>query len=253
MSIKTEKGEQFCFVNDEGTVIYTTEENLRMWKFITSLAREMTGEELNPEVVLVDFEDAAHISIRECFPNASIHAHIHANSHLRLAFSKTDSEEGKWLHAFLGLSLLHPDSVCDGFLTLMEFKDTTWPSAFTEFADYVTDTYASDCARYPPELWAAPPGSGPRTTNAAESFHRHFNDQFRGAHPNIHHLTESLLDIQAGTYIKINSIDRKVAARCDPQVKERQERAKVMYGQFMNGEREMYSYLKIMGFMFKKK
>ncbi|KAK3910313.1 hypothetical protein KUF71_020082 [Frankliniella fusca] len=168
--------------------------------------------------------------------------------------SSSIMSSGKWLHAFFGLSMLPPDMVPDAFLTLIQYQDSEWPAAFTVFADYVTDTYVSDTARYPPEIWARDPtSSDPRTTNAAESFHRHFNDSFRGAHPNIHHLTETLLDIQAGTHVKFNSIRRGIPARRDPQVTDRYFRACAAYGELLRGERSMYRYLKFMGFLFKKK
>lgn len=45
-----------------------------------------------------------------------------------------------------------------------------------------------------------------RTTNAVESFHSHFKNNFYMSHPNIHNLLNVLLQLQSEVYIKIRSI-----------------------------------------------
>ncbi|XP_052127489.1 uncharacterized protein LOC127750289 [Frankliniella occidentalis] len=72
--------------------------------------------------------------------------------------------------------------VDDGWLALM--AEASSGVKFSKFSDYVLDTYVGDKAKFPPELWSRAPHSDPRTTNSAEGFHRHFNSQFTGSHPN---------------------------------------------------------------------
>lgn len=45
-----------------------------------------------------------------------------------------------------------------------------------------------------------------RTTNAVESFHSHFKNNFYMSHPNIHNFLNVLLQLQSEVYIKIKSI-----------------------------------------------
>jgi len=80
-------------------------------------------------------------------------------------------------------------------------------SKLTQFADYILDTYITEEALFPPNIWAQFSAELNLTTNACESFHSHLSQSFANTHPNIHHFTKALLDIQSFTYIKLNSIN----------------------------------------------
>jgi hypothetical protein len=71
-----------------------------------------------------------------------------------------------------------------------------------KFADYVVENYISPESTFPPPMWSAQPSAEvKRTTNGAESFHAHFNEQFYSAHPCIFVFLDNLLKIQTTTYI----------------------------------------------------
>ena len=118
---------------------------------------------------------------------------------------KDATEIGKWLKYTFGLIFLDPAEVGDAFVEdLIPFQPED--SRVTQYADYLTDMYISEESTFPPELWAACSSSMCRTTNACESFHAHFKNNFYVAHPNIFVFTEQLLKIQSEIYIKINSV-----------------------------------------------
>ena len=76
------------------------------------------------------------------------------------------------------------------------------------FADYMLETYISEEARFPPEMWTAIPNAMPeRTNNGCEAFHRHFKSSFNSSHPNIFLFSKALLEQQTLTYIKIQNMN----------------------------------------------
>jgi len=127
---------------------------------------------------------------------------------------------GRWLRGFLALSVLPPDCVSDGFVALI--SEMPFGEDFSDFADYAL----------------------PNTTNSAEGFHRQFNAQFTGHHPNIYVLIESLLEIQASTYVRMNNVQKGVPA---PPLCWKQEYKTTMtyeaYTQLKSGATSMYQFL----------
>jgi len=74
-----------------------------------------------------------------------------------------------------------------------------------DFPDYILKNYIDFDADFGPELWASEPNNSPRTTNEAENFHMHLNNQFYTSHPHIHQVIQILMEIQIDTDLKINS------------------------------------------------
>lgn len=62
------------------------------------------------------------------------------------------------------------------------------------------------------------PSFSPRTTNGAESFHRHLKDDFNAPKPNIHLAIETLRKVQSTTYLKLNNPGRKRSSITDEKV-----------------------------------
>jgi hypothetical protein len=46
----------------------------------------------------------------------------------------------------------------------------------------------------------------PRTTNGAEAFHRHYNNQLYSPHPYVYQVIDVIKNIQSETELKLNSI-----------------------------------------------
>lgn len=62
-----------------------------------------------------------------------------------------------------------------------------------QFTDYILETYV-DFRIFSPEIWAETPDKGiVRTTNTAESYHRHLKDQFYVSHCSVHVVIDDLL------------------------------------------------------------
>jgi hypothetical protein len=59
-------------------------------------------------------------------------------------------------------------------------------------------------------MWAGKLDDLPRTTNGAEAFHRHFNNQFYNPHPHGYQVIDVILNIQSETELKLNSIKMNV-------------------------------------------
>jgi len=74
------------------------------------------------------------------------------------------------------------------------------------FADYVVDNCMDIGCDFPLSLWAQSHDLQPATTNGAESFHCHLNDDFNTPHPNIYISVQALLRQQTATYISIGSL-----------------------------------------------
>lgn len=115
---------------------------------------------------------------------------------------KSNSPEGKWLQYCFGLPFLHPQEVSDCFLELM--SEIPAEKKIQSFADYLVENFVSEDSLFPPELWAKGCNNLTQTTNACESFHKHFNSYFFNAHPSIIKFVEVLIEFQTDTYLKIN-------------------------------------------------
>jgi len=110
---------------------------------------------------------------------------------------------GDWFRICFGLVFLDSEDVSNFFIMeLMSIKPIN--SKLAQFADYILDTYITDEALFPPNIWAQCSAELNVTTNACESFHSHLA---QNSHPNIHYFVKALLEIQTFTYIKLNSID----------------------------------------------
>nr|XP_018906154.1 PREDICTED: uncharacterized protein LOC109036407 [Bemisia tabaci] len=131
--------------------------------------------------------------------------HIQQNKFLLREYNTPDSEVGKYLKYFFGLPYLPPTEIEAGFVDLLSIAPPQVPS---DFSDYVLETYIDEAALFPPSMWAGPPSDGPRTTNGPESFHSNYNKNFYHR-PSIHSVTQVLLETQALTMTKINSIKKQ--------------------------------------------
>ncbi|GFO24468.1 UDP-n-acetylglucosamine--n-acetylmuramyl-(pentapeptide) pyrophosphoryl-undecaprenol n-acetylglucosamine transferase [Plakobranchus ocellatus] len=82
------------------------------------------------------------------------------------------------------------------------------------FADYVLKHYIAEFPEFPPQIWTATDETDEgQMTNACETFHSHFADNFTCPHPNIFVLIEALTKKQKRSQLKLNSISNPFAKR----------------------------------------
>jgi len=128
---------------------------------------------------------------------------------------------------------------------------------YATFAYYVCEKYVCENAQFPPDLWAWKPSVDmPRTTNAVEGFNRHYNDAFTGQHPNIHTLTDTLLDLQAATNVRMNTIAKNEKPTPTTRKRRKEELDMKVLQAFQDmcaGKKTMYSYLKFSGMSYSAK
>jgi hypothetical protein len=142
-------------------------------------------------------------------------------------YKEKDCDIGKWLASFIGLA----EPRC------------------SLLADYILKNYVASNSKFPPNLWVQLPSlDSKRTTNAAESFHAHYNEQFYAAHPTILAFLDVITKIQITTYIKIRTLHQ-------PAVVRRSEMDKLtflmeQYAKYQNGERNRHQYIKAIGFKY---
>ena len=121
-----------------------------------------------------------------------------------MTITNNDSEIVKWIHYIFGLLYLPPDEVGDAFAEdLMSIMPVN--EKLTNLADYLVNTYISEDATFPPQIWAALTSSTSRTTNNCEAFHSVFKKYCETPHPNINKFLDCLIGMQTDTYAKINS------------------------------------------------
>ncbi|KAK3921800.1 Putative lipid kinase SH2167 [Frankliniella fusca] len=205
-SIKTSRGELFLYRSEKGLSMFTCESNL---------------------------------SPPFCFEKASERAYA-----IDLESYRNKSPERKWLLMFSGLSCLDPRMVQEAVQRL----ESVMPAGedYKTFLDYVKKTYTSPDAKFPPDVWASVPSMEPATTNGAESFHTDFNAQFNAAHPNIFASISVLLEIQAQTYVKINSLRVGEKNYVEPKRIEMKKK-RIQAWNEMFSDRSLLSYLLYMG------
>lgn len=173
---------------------------------------------LVPETITADFEIAIHKAIAKSFKNTSIRGckfHLGQSWYRKIQAvglssayqnkSGQNDEISKFLSYMFGLSFLHPADVGDVYaFNLAEIQPKN--DKVTEFCDYLVEHYIDDNSTFPPRIWAEHSESIQRTTNACESFHSHYNGSFYFSHPDINKFLNVLLDFQADTYRKMNSV-----------------------------------------------
>lgn len=199
----------YAFLPDKKETTYT-----EMWSAIQSLC----AGKLCPKQILTDFEIAAINAAKILFPRSIISLcsfHLGQNWYKQICKCglstefQNGSEIGKWLKLFFSVPYLPPSLVPEAFTDL--FSNAPVSDKATQFADYVLNTYIKEDCLFPPHLWSGLPSMNcPRTTNGAESFHKHIKSEFYHQNPDIHTVIENLRQGQAMTYLKMkNSTPRK--------------------------------------------
>ena len=162
--------------------------------------------------------------------------------------NKPESDISSWLTQFFGLAYLDPSEVGDCIDEEL-VADIPDDQRCLKFADYVVENYISPDSTFQLPMWSAQPSAeAKRTTNGAESFHAHFNEQFYSAHPCIFVFLDNLLKIQTTTYIKVRCLEIPAVMRRSE--KEKIDYLMVQFAKLQNGESDRQHFLKAIGFKF---
>lgn len=199
----------FCLLNDKYSKTY---ENC--FKHVVDQCRK-NGLLFKPSKITIDFEKAIHNAVNCTWPNVEI---VGCRFHLSQSwfrkiqelglvkeYKNKDSNVGKFLKYTFGLQYLQPNEVgdCIAFdLAAIQPDD----ERISVYLDYLIDNYVSETAVFPPEIWAAASSDLCRTTNACESFHARFNQNFHNSKPSLYIFMDTLIDFQMDTYVRINSV-----------------------------------------------
>ena len=170
-----------------------------------------------PETFVIDFEQAIHSTVEEVWPTEIRGCNFHlAQSWYRkiqelglaVEYNEGKSDVGKFLNYIFGLPYLLEEEIEDCFVfDFMSIKPDD--DKVQEFCDYMIDNYVPEDAKFPPTVWA---GLNEEfcveTTNACESFHAHFKQEFYHAHPTIYNFVNALINFQITTYVTMRSCSR---------------------------------------------
>lgn len=245
----------FCFLEDKHTSTYTT-----MWEKLQNFCTHILDRQLIIKEFHVDFEKSAHSSILNVFPQCKIvcctfhlaqswFRRIQKSSKLLQEYKNNNSEVGKWLKYFFGLPYLPSDEIEIAFSNLIAIAP---PDGFY-FSDYVFSSYILPNSNFNPSLWAGKPDDLPRTTNGAEAFHRHFNNQFYNPHPHVYQVIDVILNIQSETDLKLNSIKMNINNYRRKEMLQTIEYMKNLWTKYTNNEIDQLNYLEQMGNRFQGK
>jgi len=133
----------YCFLRNKHTNTY-----IHMWQSLHNIRLQMTGNKINLIHFHADFEKAAHNAVLQIFPQCKIFGctfHLGQNwfrqiqqNNILLSEYFKNSEIGKWMKYFYGLSYLPPNEVSDGFTDLMAIAPHTVSFIFS---DYILENY----------------------------------------------------------------------------------------------------------------
>ncbi|CAI6347012.1 unnamed protein product [Macrosiphum euphorbiae] len=143
-----------------------------MWQSLINLCNS-NSLVFEPKSIRVDFEKSAHLAIQHCFPLYNIYG---CRFHLGQAWYrklnqdflslsneyKANTEVGKWIKYFFGLSFISPEEVSDVFCELIERAPN---SDVLHFSDYIYENYLQENCLFPLEMLAEIPSNLPKTTN----------------------------------------------------------------------------------------
>ncbi|XP_025405636.1 uncharacterized protein LOC112679908 [Sipha flava] len=242
----------FCFLPSKTLKCY-----IRMWTNLKNLCFQLTNTNLNPQLLLIDFEVGAHTS--NVFKNIKIKAcrfhlcqawcrKINSIPILHKEYKDKNSEIGKWLKMFFGLPYLPENFVSDAFDDIL--SEAPKHKKCTEFANYVLENYI-DTEQFPPSMWAEEPNGTKRTTNGAESYHSQLRFEFYMPHSSVFQVIDVLIDQQVINEAKMQEIKKGTEAiqrKCD---REREANLVYQYSLLLTNKLTKMEYIEKTGLHFK--
>lgn len=213
------------------------------------------GINLNMSVIHLDFEEAVFDAVRSLWPNIVIKGcHFHLSQAwwrkiqalgLAVEYKSQNSNIGKWLKLFFGLSFLEENEV-EECIAFDIFSSTPEDDRAVEFADYILKNYGDSNAKFPPMIWTESNLDSKRTNNGCEGFHRQFSDMFYHQHPNIFEFMEKLNQIQTFSYLKMRAAAKP--AQTNAVEKNSLAQMKNIQQQYKDGEITRAEYVHLMAY-----
>lgn len=212
---------------------------------------------LNILEIVIDFEKAIHKAVEQVWPLAEVigcRFHLLQSWYRKIqqiglipAYKDESSDAGQWLKLTFALTFLNPAEVSDCFVFDLLSIAPPDNEKIQMYCDYLIDNYISEESLFPPKLWAENSAELTRTTNACESFHRHFNESFYKCHPNIFIFIDKLKEFQMETYIKLQSVHLNVKIT-NTKVKNRQKFIVKMIELYTKNEISRLHFIKCVSF-----
>lgn len=214
-----------------------------------------------PLEIVVDFESAIHEGSKRIWPNINITGcrfHL-AQSWFRniqkmglvKEYKDAESPTGEWLRLLFGLPFLHPNEVWRSFVD--DFMPTEpGNEQIYQLTTYLDKTYMAEDSKFPPIMWASPSTDAERTTNACESFHSRFNENFTSSKPNIFIFVEVLKKFQTQIYISLNSVQLPRSIN-NTQYKKKKELLDMCLQQYAEKKISRFELLKKASYHYKKR
>ena len=182
--------------------------------------------QFNPIRLYADFEKAIHNAARHVWPSIEVKGcrfHLGQSWYRKIQqlglsndYKRNNTDISNFLKLFFGLPFLSCDVVEDCFaFDIMALQPQG--NRIVQFTDYILETYITDDAEFPPQIWAEFVSSTMRTTNNCESFHKKLNSSFNSSHPNIFNFIEILKNMQCDTYIILRSQGTKSKKMTDKE------------------------------------
>lgn len=202
-----------------------------------------------PARIVVDFELAIHGAIRSTWVHVIIKGCLFHLTQawwrkiqelgLAGAYRDPNSIPGSWLRWIFGLPFLNPAEVAAAF-----YQDF-WPYAPAEvhpICYYMRSAYINHDATFTPAIWAAGSVWSTETTNACESFHAKYSENFNSSHPNLYVFLETFKELQEESIVLMRSTHQP--RRQNVVAITRKVQLDLHHQQFRSGEISRYEYIK---------
>ena len=247
------------------------EDYYMMWTLLENMCFTLCGKVLNIRSLILDYEIGAILAAEMKFADITVTGcrfHLaqswykwirnHRDFDVHTHYLDPESDIGKWLRTFFGLSFLPASMVGEAFALLESLKPS---SECDKFSDYILKYYIGDMkfAEFPPELWARQITDirDIRTTNGPEAFHRVYNSKFAGSgDPNIYKVLNVLLLNQEKSFLTFTDLKNGEIKKQDNRQTSMDKNVRKVWNTYLDSPRsseDLRRYLATLGNRYKGK
>ena len=116
------------------------------------------------------------------------------------------------------------------------------------------EKYIDESAQFPPSMWAAFDSTTERTTNACESFHSDYNEEFTSTDPNIYAFVSVFKEIQEEVTINVNDLEKDLSHKDPSSALLQKVSERELYMQmYLDEDIDLYTYVEKMSKTFSPK